>query len=79
MFGIPSVTALAISSRVSKALATYRARPVPLPVVAGPDEIDDQLDAVFSEILELTSSGRCLLQVDEAVAYACARAEEWMA
>jgi hypothetical protein len=79
MFAIPSVAALTISSRVEQALATYRVRPVPLPVVAAPEEIDDQLDAVFAEILELTSSGRCLLQVDEAVAHACARAEEWMA
>ena len=78
MFGIPSLAAAAICSKVEQALATYRARPVPLPV-APPEVIDARLDAFFAEILELTSSGRCLLQVDEAIAYACARAEEWMA
>ena len=79
MFGIPSVAALAISRKVEEALATYRVRPVAVPVVAAREEIDARVDASLAEILELTSSGRCLLQVDEAIAHACARAEEWMA
>jgi hypothetical protein len=40
-------------------------------------EIDAQLGAACAEILALAASGRALPEVDEAVAYACARAEEW--
>jgi hypothetical protein len=42
-------------------------------------EIDAQLDAACAEIVALTSSGRGLPEIDEAVADALARAEEWTA
>jgi hypothetical protein len=79
MFGIPSVAALTIVSKVEEALAGDRARPAAQPAVAAQEEIDARVDTSLAEILELTSSGRCLLHVDEAIAHACARAEEWMA
>lgn len=78
MFGIPFLAAQTISRKVEEAVATYRLRRAPLPV-AGPEEIDAQLDACVAEILELTACGRGIPDVDEAVADACARAEEWTA
>jgi hypothetical protein len=55
-------------------------RPLATPLLVPDDaEIDAQLDAACAEILALAASGRALPEVDEAVAYACARAEEWTA
>jgi hypothetical protein len=49
--------------------------------VAGPEEIDARLDAVCADILALTAarSGAGLYDVDDAVAHAFARAQEWTA
>jgi hypothetical protein len=47
--------------------------------VAAPEQIDAQLDACFDQLLELTAPGLTVADLDEAVAHACARAEEWTA
>jgi hypothetical protein len=69
---------LAIPRRVRRALAGHPLR-LATPPVAGAEEIDAQLDALFDHLLELTAPGRDHPGLDEAVAHACARVEEWRA
>ncbi|MEN3278878.1 MAG: hypothetical protein V7607_18 [Solirubrobacteraceae bacterium] len=78
MFGIPFLAAWTMSSRVEEAVATHRLDRA-TPRVAGPEEIDAQLDAAMAEIVEVLASRRGLPEFEEAVAHACARAEEWTA
>ena len=81
MFGLSFFAALAISSKVEDAVS-HRARQT-TPPVAGPEQIDAHLDAFVDEVDELTAASRnladpdALAALDEALADACARAEEW--
>ena len=80
MLAIPLLAALTVSRKVEHAVRTYRLRAAP-PRVAGPEEIDARLDAVCADILALTAAraGAGLYDVDDAVAHAFARAQEWTA
>jgi hypothetical protein len=69
---------LTISRKVERALVDYRFRRM-TPPVAGPEEIDAHLDAFMERVDELTAPGRHVADLDEALADACARAEEWTA
>jgi hypothetical protein len=60
-----------------RSLARRRLRRNP-PPVARQEEIDARLELFFDELDELSARGGDL-DVDEAVAHACARAEEWTA
>jgi hypothetical protein len=80
VFGISFIAAHAISAKVEGAVARHRLRRTPpRPRVAGPEEIDARLDAVFAEMTALTTSGRPCADVESAVADARARVEEWTA
>jgi hypothetical protein len=79
VFGLSFASAFAISRRVERAIVGHRFRRTTTPPVAGPEVIEAQLDAFFDHLLELTASGRDVADLDEAVAHACARAEEWTA
>jgi hypothetical protein len=72
------ITAFSIRRKVEHAVVRYRFRRA-TPPVAGPAEIDARLDALFSELLALTAPGRERTNLDESVARACARIEEWTA
>jgi hypothetical protein len=63
---------------IRRKIEWYRFRRRPLPV-AGREEIDAQLDALFVELLELATAGRSPADLDRTVADACARMEEWTA
>jgi hypothetical protein len=78
MFGQSFIAAFAISRKVEQAVGRYRLKRE-TPPVAGPEQIDAQLDACFDHLLQLTAPGRDVADLDEAVAHACARAEEWTA
>jgi hypothetical protein len=78
VFGTVFLAGLTISSEVERAVANYRLRRT-APPVAGPEQIDAQLDAFIEQIFELTAPGRDVADLDEALAHACARAEEWTA
>jgi hypothetical protein len=78
VFGHSFLAAFAISKKVERAVVRYRLQRS-TPPVAGPEQIDAQLDAVFAEMLALTAPGREVDDLDQAVADACARAEEWTA
>jgi hypothetical protein len=78
VFGLSFVSALAIHRKVERAIVGYRFRRM-TPAVADPELIEAQLDAFFDHLLELTAPGRDVADLDEAVAHACARAEEWTA
>ena len=78
MFGQSFIAAVAISRKVEQAVTRYRLGRA-TPPVAGREQIDAQLDAAFADIFELTAPGRDVANLDEAVAHACARAEEWTA
>jgi hypothetical protein len=78
VFGQSFIAAFAISRKVEQAVGRYRLKRE-APPVAGREQIDAQLDALFAEILELTAPGRDVADVDRSVADACARAEEWTA
>ena len=77
MLGLSSVAALAISTNVEQAVDSYvrRADP-PAPAVA---RIDAQLEAIRDQLLGLTASGRDITHLEEILAHACARIEEWTA
>jgi hypothetical protein len=79
VLGLPFAAAFAISRRVERAIVGRRFRRTTTPLVASPELIEAQLDASFDHLLELTASGRDVADLDEAVAHACARAEEWTA
>jgi hypothetical protein len=59
-------------------LSRYRPRFRP-PPAATPEEIDARLDLFFEELLELTRPGQDLEDLEQAVADAYARVEEWTA
>jgi hypothetical protein len=63
---------------VERAVNGYRLRRE-TPPVAGPEQVEAQLDAFFDHLQELTAPGRYVADLDEAVAFACARVEEWTA
>jgi type II secretory pathway component PulM len=77
VFGLSSVAALAISTNVEQAVVSYVQRAAP------PDarlaRIDAQLQAIRDQLTELTASGRDVAHLEEILAHACARIEEWTA
>ena len=73
MFGISFLT-----TKIKHAVARYQFERS-APPIAGPDEVDAQLDVLFCELLLLTAPGRDLSDFDASVARACARIEEWTA
>jgi hypothetical protein len=77
VFGISLVTALAISTKVERALLT----PVPPadPPVADPTQIGAELRAVRAHLCELDAVGRDLEELEQILDDACARIEEWIA
>jgi hypothetical protein len=78
VFGRSFVFALPLPSALRRAVVGHRLRRR-TPSVAGPEEIDARLDALFDHLLELTAPGREHAGLDEAVAHACARVAEWRA
>jgi hypothetical protein len=68
----------AIRRKIENAVVDHRLRRRP-PPVAGPEEIDAQLDALFAHLLELAAPGCDLADLDQNVADTCARMEEWTA
>jgi hypothetical protein len=70
------LAALTLSRKVEGAVFNYRFRRATVPV-AGPEQIDAHLDAFIDRVFELTAPGSDVTDLDEALAHACARAEEW--
>jgi type II secretory pathway component PulM len=77
VFGLSLVAALAISSHVQRAVVRYL-QPCD-PLVAGLARIDAQLQAIRDQLPELTAAGRDVADLEEILAHACARIEEWTA
>jgi hypothetical protein len=76
VFGLSSVAALAISTNVEQAVVSYVQRADPPDALA---RIDAQLQAIRDQLPELTATGRDVAHVEEILAHACARIEEWTA
>jgi hypothetical protein len=77
VFGIPSVTALAISSKVERAMLSS-ARPAEAPLEAR-TEMAPQLQAIRDQLCALTAVARDHAELEETLHHACARLQEWTA
>jgi hypothetical protein len=75
MFGIPPVAALAISSTVARAVD--RRLRGPDPQAAGLARLEAQLEAIRDRLSQRPPDARDVGQVEEILAHACARIEEW--
>lgn len=77
VLGLSPVAALAISAYVERAVVTYL-RP-PDPRVAALARIDADLEAIRDRLSDLTAAGRDVAHLEEILAHARARIEEWTA
>jgi hypothetical protein len=75
MFGLPPVAALAISTNVERAVDRHLRRAGPL--VAGRARVGAQLEAIRERLPALTTTARDIAQLEEILAHASARIEEW--
>jgi hypothetical protein len=77
VFALSSVAALAIASKVERAVVSYL-RPAD-PLVAGLERIHVQLEAIRDRLPELTASAHDLAELEAVLRQASARIEEWTA
>lgn len=74
MFGLSPVAALAISTSVERAVHRRLRRADPL--AAGLARLEAQLEAVRHRLEDRTAAGE-VAQLEEILAHACARIQEW--
>jgi hypothetical protein len=87
MFGLAPVAALAIATRVERAVVGCVREGDPAdrivqdddPAGAGLARIDAQLEAIREQLPGLKAAGHDIARVEEILAHACARIEEWTA
>jgi hypothetical protein len=77
MFGLSSLAALAMSEKVARAVLRRGSRPHP--PVAGRGLIDAELQGIRDQLPELTAAARDVAELEQILAHASARIEEWTA